>query len=151
MATVQNNLDVSCRRCGDAVPLKIAISTHWYCAGCAALSSRVSRSARVESPICGIERDPDQSNHGPEAQPTQPAYKEPIVSTLQIVARNPRVLSKKGFRAQFDDNPHLDDPRVRFAEEMFVSYEQEIGDEGDRAGFLECIELWSKVNSSLTV
>lgn len=45
MASVQNNLivicggiasptDVSCRRCSDSVPLKIAISTHGYCARC---------------------------------------------------------------------------------------------------------------------
>jgi hypothetical protein len=82
----------------------------------------------------------------PQTQPTT-AYEEPIVSTLQIVAVNPQA-QPKGFRARFFDNPHLEDPRVRFAEEMFVLYEQEFGKEGDRAGFLECFELWSQINNA---
>jgi hypothetical protein len=83
-----------------------------------------------------------------EKRPTgrKTAYKETIVAILQIVAVNPQVRSK-GFRAQFADNPHLEDPRVRFAEEMFVLYEQELGEEGDVTGFLDCFELWRKANS----
>src|SRR5580704_16640319 len=81
---------------------------------------------------------------GPTGRTT--AYEEPIVSTLQIVAVNPQA-QPKGFPARFFDNPHLEDPRVRFAEEMFVLYEQEFGGEGDVTGFFDCFELWRKANS----
>jgi hypothetical protein len=63
---------------------------------------------------------------------------------MKIVAIN-----QWGFRAQFNDNPHLEDPRVRFIEEKFVEYEREFGEEGDEAaaGFANNFEKWLKANS----
>jgi hypothetical protein len=118
MATVQNNLIV--------IPGGIRISTDApHSVHC------------VESPIRGIEGDPDQSNHGPEARHKQSASKEPMM---------PIAINQWGFRAQFDDNPHLENPGVRFIEEHFVEWEQRFG-EGAEAGFANSFEKWRKANS----
>lgn len=74
------------------------------------------------------------------------AYKEPIVATLQIVAVNPQ-LHSKGFHAQWSDNPHLEDPHVRFIEETLVAYEHEFGEEGSVTGLINSFERWQRINS----
>ena len=54
------------------------------------------------------------------------------MDTQTTVAVNPQdnLTTKGGLRVPYFDNPHLNDPRVARAEEIYISYEREHGEEG---------------------